>query len=144
MLVVGVVEKSRIGGPDGRRDVAAERDTAVGKNDGVGGERLGARGGAPPQRGGAGGRPPPPPRRPRFHAWGQIIAPGSRAVVASMGWPRRQAPSGERVEDLLVVRLIPRIVEHLAMADDAVLVEHEDGAFGDTFEADHVLVEHAV
>jgi len=50
----------------------------------------------------------------------------------------------KRVEDLLIVRLVPRIVEHLAIAHDALFVDHEDGAFGDAFEADHVLVEYAV
>src|SRR5437870_9821314 len=50
----------------------------------------------------------------------------------------------ERRKDLLIVRLVPRIVEHFAVPDDPVLVEHEYGTFGDPFEADHVLVEHAV
>ena len=46
--------------------------------------------------------------------------------------------------DLLVVRLVARVVEHLAMPDHAVLVQHEHGALGDALQPDHVLVEHAV
>ena len=61
--------------------------------------------------------------------------------------PSAKLPLAERrehVEDLLIIRLVPCIVEHLAVADDAVFVEYEHGPFGDAFEADHVLVEDAV
>src|SRR6185295_10044228 len=50
----------------------------------------------------------------------------------------------ERAENLVVIRLVPRVVEDFAVAHDAVLVDDEDGPPGDALEADHVLVEDAV
>src|SRR3954469_16421231 len=50
----------------------------------------------------------------------------------------------ERIEYLLVVWLVARVVEDFAMADGAVLIDHERRALRDTLEADHVLVERAV
>src|SRR5262249_13400104 len=47
----------------------------------------------------------------------------------------------EHAKHRLVVRLVPRILEHLPVPDDAVLVEDEDGAAGDAPQAAHVLVE---
>ena len=55
-----------------------------------------------------------------------------------------QPSAASSLVDLLVVRLVARVLEHLAVPHDAVLVEHEHGALGDAFQADHVLVEHAV
>src|SRR5262249_21038543 len=50
----------------------------------------------------------------------------------------------ERREDLLVIGLVTRIVEHLTMVDDTVLVQDEYRALGDPFEPNHVFVEDAV
>src|SRR5262245_62412774 len=46
----------------------------------------------------------------------------------------------ERADDALVIRLVPRIVEHLAVPHDPVLVDDKDRALRDAFEPDHVFV----
>src|ERR1035437_8813199 len=50
----------------------------------------------------------------------------------------------QRGEHRLVIRLVPRVLEHLPVPDDAVLVEDEHRPFRDPLEANHVLVEHAI
>ena len=72
-----------------------------------------------------------------------------RIPLRSQGWTAQPpvsyaASDASAREDLLVVRLVPGVVEHLAVADDPVLVDDEDGALGDPLQADHVLVEDAV
>ena len=64
-------------------------------------------------------------------------------TVASQGISLRAVSTSQRV-DLLVIRLVARVVEHLAVADDPVLVQHEHGPLGDPLQADHVVVEDAV
>src|SRR5215831_9981678 len=50
----------------------------------------------------------------------------------------------ERLEDLVVVRLVAGVVEDFGMADDAVLVDHERRPLGDALQPDHVGVVRAV
>src|SRR5437879_4348393 len=52
--------------------------------------------------------------------------------------------SFEALEHGIVAGLVPRILEHFLVANDAVLVDDEDRAVGDALQADHVLVEDAV
>src|SRR5262245_8011646 len=47
-------------------------------------------------------------------------------------------------EHPVVVGLVAGVLQHFAMAHDAVLVDHEHRPLRDTLEADHVFVEHAV
>src|SRR5688500_4738741 len=43
-----------------------------------------------------------------------------------------------------VVGFVPRILEHLAVPDDATFVDDEDGALRDVLQSDHVGIDHAV
>src|SRR5665213_4073985 len=61
--------------------------------------------------------------------------PGARSLLRERS---------ERRKDLGVVRLVPGVLEDLAVAHAAVLVDHEHGALRDALQADHVLIEHAV
>src|SRR6266850_3039762 len=62
--------------------------------------------------------------------------------IAGIPWPLRER--SERAEDLVVIRLVPRVVEDFAVPHDALLVDDEDGPLGDALEAYHVFVEDAV
>src|SRR5882672_9861927 len=65
--------------------------------------------------------------------------PLGRSVVAP---PLRQRR--KRLEHLVVIRLVPRVVENFAVPDHAARVDDEYAPLGDALQADHVLVEHAV
>src|SRR5688500_1893288 len=56
----------------------------------------------------------------------------------------RSLESGQRLLHVLVVRLVARIVQHFAMADDAIAIDDEHGALGNVLEADHVRIDDAV
>src|SRR6266545_4277055 len=58
--------------------------------------------------------------------------------------PRASVKRGGDAEDFLVVGLVAGIVEHLAVPDDALPVEHKHRALRDALQPDHVLVEDAV
>ena len=65
------------------------------------------------------------------------------SLAASLS-PGRYDERRHAAQHLLIIRFVPRILEHLAVPDHAILVDDEHGALGDALEADHVLVEHAV
>src|SRR4051812_46681855 len=50
----------------------------------------------------------------------------------------------QRFEYRVVVRLVSGVLENFGMADDPVLVDDKHGPLGDSLQAGHVLVEHAV
>src|SRR5688500_11160675 len=54
------------------------------------------------------------------------------------------AKFSESLAQLRVVGLVPCVLEHLAVPDDAALVDDEHGALRDVLQADHVGIDHAV
>src|SRR5205809_457510 len=50
----------------------------------------------------------------------------------------------ERLQYLGVVGFVPGVVEDLAVTDDAVAVNHEHRPLGNSLQANHVLVKHAI